>query len=112
MPKKSAYPKGIKSGSVSVRIYRVRHKTTVNGWAYTLAWTSGGRRRLQQFTSEADAIEEGRVKAAQLAGGRVETADMIRSDRDALQAARDMCESVPSLGYSFPPHVPSVQFPT
>jgi hypothetical protein len=97
MPKKSEYPKVIKAGSVAVRIYRVKHKTTLNGWAYTLAWTSGGRRRLQQFASEAEASEEGRVKAAQLAEGRVEAADMTRSDRDDLQAARDISGSVPFL---------------
>jgi hypothetical protein len=97
MPKKPDYPKIIKSGSVSVRVYRVKHKTTSDGWAYTLAWTAGGRRRLQQFASEADATEEGRVKVAQLAGGRVEGADMTRSDRDDLQAARDICGPVPFL---------------
>ena len=97
MPRTSEFPKVIKAGSVAVKIYRVKHKTTASGWAYMLAWTSGGRRRLQQFASETDAIEEGRIKAAQLAEGRVEAADMTRSDRDTLLAARQICGDVPIL---------------
>lgn len=97
MPKAPDFPKVIKAGSVAVKIYRVKHKTTESGWAYVLAWTSCGRRRLQQFASESEAIEEGRIKAAQMAEGRVETADMTRSDRDTLIAARKICGDVPIL---------------
>ena len=62
MPKAPDFPKVIKAGSVAVKVYRVKHKSTSSGWAYVLAWTSGGRRRLQQFASETEATEEGRIK--------------------------------------------------
>jgi integrase len=42
-------------------------------------------------------MEEGRIKVAQLAAGRIEAADMSRSDRDDLIAARELCGSVPLL---------------
>lgn len=40
-------------------------------------------------------MEEARLKAAQLAEGRVEAADLTRSDRDELLAARELCEGLP-----------------
>ena len=97
MPKTPEYPKTIKHGSVAVKVYRAKHKTTTSGWTYVLAWATGGRRHLQQFAAEADAVEEGRIKAAQLADGRIESAEMTRSDRDALVAARELCGEVPLL---------------
>src|SRR5687768_6209402 len=97
MPKAPEYPKVIKHGCVVVKIYRAKHKTTESGWTYVLSWVSGKRRRLQQFADESDALEEGRIKASQLAEGRQEVADMTRSDRDDLAAARELCGEVPFL---------------
>ena len=97
MPKKSEYPKAIKAGSAVVRVYRVRHKTTANGSAYTIAWTAEGRYRQQQFAIEAEALEEARLKASQLTSGQIEASSMTRSDRDDLQAAREICGQTPLL---------------
>ncbi len=80
-----------------MKIYRVKHKTMADGCAYVVAWVSGGRRRLQQFADESTAMEEARLKAAQLAEGRVEAADLTRGDREELQAARQLCADVPVL---------------
>jgi len=97
MPAAPEYPRIIKNGSVVVKVYRAKQKTTATGWVYVLAWVSGKRRRLQQFADEAKAMEEGRIKASQLAEGRQEVADMTRSDRDDLVAARELCGDVPFL---------------
>ncbi len=97
MPSAPEYPRIIKHGSVVVKVYRAKHKTNESGWTYVLTWTSRGRRRLQQFADEAKAMEEGRIKASQLAEGRQEVADMTRSDRDDLVAARELCGDVPFL---------------
>lgn len=97
MPSAPEYPRIIKHGSVVVKVYRAKHKTTESGWTYVLAWVAGGRRRLQQFAKESEAVEEGRLKAAQLADGQTEVAEMTRSDRDDLIAARELCGGVPLL---------------
>ena len=94
---RTEYPRIVKHGSVQVKVYRVKQKTTATGWAYVVAWVSGGRRRLQQFAAESDAMEEARLKAAQVAEGRTESADLSREDRDDLVAAREICSDVPRL---------------
>lgn len=97
MRKKGEYPRDIKAGSVTVKVYRIRHRTTASGWVFTVAWTTPHGRRTSQFADESEAIEEARIKAAQLAGGRVEGADMSRGDRDELLAARALTGDVPLL---------------
>jgi len=57
---RTGYPRLIKHGSVVVKGYRAKQKTTAAGWAYVLVWVSGSRRRLQQFADESEAVEEGR----------------------------------------------------
>lgn len=85
------YPREIKHGSVAVKVYRVKHKTTASGFAYVVAYTgTDGIRRLPQFANEADALEEARLRAGQIAAGKAEAADMSRTDRDELVAAREI----------------------
>lgn len=57
MPKAAEYRKMVRAGSVAVPVYRVRHKTTSSGWAYTVAWTFAGQRKLRQFGKESEALE-------------------------------------------------------
>jgi hypothetical protein len=82
---------------VAVKVYRVRHKSSANGFAYKVAWASPAGRQTAQFADEAEALEEARTKAAQIAAGRVEAADLTREDRDAIQEARRLCGDVPVL---------------
>src|SRR5258708_846983 len=91
------YPKVIRAGSVSVKVYRNRHPRTASGWVYQVAWVTPTGRRISQFADEAAALEEARLKASQLAAGRIESADMVRSDRDEIQAARALVGEVPLL---------------
>lgn len=87
----------IRVGSVGVKVYRVRHKTTSTGWAYAISWVTPRGRRTSQFADLAKAVEAARLKAAQLADGRVEVAEMTRADQDVLAAAREICGSMPFL---------------
>ena len=91
------FPKTIKSGSVSVKVYRVKHRTMASGFAYVLAWAANDGPKRQQFANEADAIAEARIKAEQLAGGRIAAAALTSDDRDAFQAARSLAGDVPLL---------------
>jgi hypothetical protein len=50
-----------------------------------------------KFADLADATQEARLKAAQLNAGRIEGAEMTRTDRDELQAAREAVGEVPLL---------------
>jgi integrase len=68
-----------------------------SGFAYVLGWTDATGPKRKQFASEAEAEAEGRLKADQLAAGRIEGAEMGRSDRDELQAARKLVGDVPLL---------------
>lgn len=97
MRPKEGYPRAVKDGSVTVKVYRVRHKSTAKGYAYTVAWTTPQGRQLVQFADETAALQEARLKAAQLAAGRIEAADLTREDRDVIKEARRMCGSVPVL---------------
>lgn len=95
---KKEWPKTVTAGSATVKVYEVNHPTNKSGKAYVLAWvTSAEGRQTQKFADPAAAIEEARVKASQIAAGRVEGAEMTRTDRDELQAARALTGSVPLL---------------
>ncbi|QYM80692.1 hypothetical protein K0B96_08865 [Horticoccus luteus] len=85
------------AGSVSVKIYEVRHSTNKTGKAYVLAWHGLHGRMTKKFAASGDALAEARIKVAQLASGRIEGADMSVGDRDELQAARELVKDVPLL---------------
>src|SRR5450432_588882 len=88
------WPRVIKSGSVSVTIYKLRHASSRSGFTYVLAWVSPAGRQRRKFADPAAALAEGRLKADQLAAGRIEGAEMSRGDRDDLQAARALADGV------------------
>lgn len=91
------YPRQVRVGSVAVKVYRLRHRQAASGFVYAVAWADSNGRKMRQFSDEGAAMEEARLKAAQIASGRVEGADLSRSDRDELVAAKRMCGDVPLL---------------
>lgn len=97
---KSEWPKTVTVGSVAVKVYRSKVRTNASGFGYDVAWTTPAEgRRKQQFADPARAVEEARLKATQLAAGRVEGAQMTAGDRDELRAARKLVEGKrPVLG--------------
>jgi integrase len=96
-PTKTRWPRTIKSGSASVKVYRNVHESNASGWTYILAWATPTGRKREKFADEKTALAEASLKAAQLSHGRIEGADMTSSDRAELQAARKLTGNVPLL---------------
>jgi hypothetical protein len=91
------WPRTIKKGNASVKLYRVKHPTNKSGWAYVLAWNTPEGRKTQKFAAESDAVDEANLKAKNLNAGRLEAADMTAEDRQELLAAREIVGDVPLL---------------
>jgi len=91
------WPRKVTVGNVLVRVYRVKHETAASGWAYVVAHSEAGTRKLSKFATPADALAEARLKAEQLNAGRLEGASMSRADRELLDAARKIAGDVPVL---------------
>jgi len=88
----------IKVGSVSVRIYRNRHKQTASGWIFTASYYDHLRKRQQFQRASAEKVEcEARRIAANLAACKAEAASFSSHDREELFAARRICGDVPLL---------------
>lgn len=97
-PKNAGYPREIKVGSVVIKIYRLAHPKTKNGFVYQVTYRdASGVRRKPQFTDPNDAEAEARLQGSKLAAGRVEAAEMTRADRDELLAIRKLCGTTPPL---------------
>jgi integrase len=97
---KNAYPRKIRVGSSTANVYRITHHKSSAGavrFLYRVTWYDGGIRREASFADEAKAVEEARIKAGQLAEGRVEGAQMTRSDRDELGALRRLAKGSPLI---------------
>lgn len=94
---KREWPKIITAGSTRVKVYEVIHPSNASGKAYVLAWTTPEGRKTRKFASPDEATDEGRLKALQLASGHIEASQMSRSDRDELQAAKAISDTVPLL---------------
>jgi len=91
------WPKKVRVGNVLVKVYRVKHATAASGWAYVVAHSQAGMRKLSKFATPAEALEEAQLKAAQLNAGRVDGASMSREDRDQLDAARKIAGEIPVI---------------
>lgn len=94
---KVEWPKAVTVGSATVRIYRERHPRNRSGWAYIAAWHTPAGRRRAKFATPAAALDEARLRAAQLAAGKVIAADMTGSEREELLSARQLAEGMPLL---------------
>ncbi len=91
------FPIAIKSGSTVVKVYRVRHQSAAAGYVYTVSYHIGRRRFLPQFASLDAAVNEARLRAGQLAGGKLDAASFARTDSDELVAARKLAGDTPLL---------------
>lgn len=90
------YPQTIRSGSVTTRVYRLDRSD--GRQVFTAAWTVGGKRFTRQFASAKDAEHEARLKAQQLAAGKIDVAaSMTGDDLATLSEARRLVGDVPLL---------------
>ena len=76
--------KVIRSGSVSVPIYKIRHSHAAGGFVFAVAWHVGGARRMRQFTDLAEATAEAKLKAEQLAAGKLDATSITADDANTL----------------------------
>jgi integrase len=88
------WPMLVRAGNVAVRVYRLRRETSRGGTAYVLAWRTPEGRKRQKFSCAASALEEARLKAAQLNAGRIEASNMTGADRDELETCRELARAV------------------
>jgi integrase len=91
------WPRTIKKGNASVKVYRVKHATSKSGWMFELVWQSAEGRKKRKFADESEALEEATLKASNLNAGRIDTAEMTSEDRAELAAAREIAGDVPLL---------------
>lgn len=96
--RRSRRPISVRRGSVTVKIYRVKHRSAAAGEVFTVAWHAGGRRMTRQFTALNEAQDEAALKADQLAAGKISSAQSLTGDDgQILSEARRRCGDVPLL---------------
>lgn len=93
----SKFPLSVKSGNVTVKIYRVKHARAASGFVYAVAYYVGPRRFLPQFADLNDALREAKLRADLLNAGRHDSAAVTRADSDELKSARKLLDGVPLL---------------
>jgi hypothetical protein len=93
------FPHVVRVGSVSVRVFRLHRPRTprqAERDIFTVSWHVAKQRYFRQFSDQKRAIEEARLKAEQLASGRVAASgSMTVSDAETLAAARKIAGKVP-----------------
>jgi integrase len=93
------FPHEIRRGSVAVRVYKFSRPATGTRVArdvFTVSWHVAGIRKTKQFADLSGALEEARLKADQLAAGKIEVAgSMTADDAATLAELRKLAGVVP-----------------
>ena len=98
MPKKSQWPRTVSVGSVSVKVYRVRHAGAASGFSHVVTYATPAGRRSVKVADEKTAIETARLRASQLHAGKIDIAASITGDDIAtLGEARRIVGKTPIL---------------
>ncbi len=84
------FPVLIKEQSVTVRIIRIKAKSTVSGFCYVVSWVGPNGREKLNRTDYAEAEAEARTKAAQLAAGIANANTVSNSDIAELAQVREI----------------------
>lgn len=91
------FPILVKRGSVVVKVYQVRHRSTASGFAYCVSYNVGPRRFLPEFAELDAALAEARQRA-----------DLIVIDHACVAARK---ETVPGGHYRSLLCAPRAQLP-
>lgn len=83
--KRDSWPRVVTEGRASIRIYRRR--TPSGNWGFLVANYAGGKRRLDSYPTEADALREAGRLARMLSEREVVAAEMRNEDAAAYAAA-------------------------
>lgn len=91
------WPKTVKVGSASTRVFRIKHHGNKSGFAFVVSWYSGGRRLRAKFADSEKALKEAKLRAEQINAGHVDATNVSKADRDELHAARQLAGDTPLL---------------
>jgi integrase len=80
MPKKSDWPRTVSAGSVSVKVYRVKHPGAATGFSHVVSYSTPAGRRTIKIADENEAMATARTRAAQLHAGKMDVAANITGD--------------------------------
>jgi len=83
--KRDSWPRVVTEGRTSIRIYRRR--TPSGNWGFLVANYAGGKRRLDSYPTETDAVREAGRLARMLSEREVVAAEMRNEDAAAYAAA-------------------------
>jgi len=86
--KRQEWPRVVKVGNSSVKVYQTAHPRTRSGFVYVVAWRTPEGRKRKGFTSEARALNEARVIAEQLNSGLAQSSTMTATEREECVMAR------------------------
>lgn len=79
-------------------MYRAASDRTTSGYLYSIAYTGlDGRRKVVQRANEADALTEATTAAERLSKGRIEAAELTKSDWDELATVRRLASPTPAV---------------
>lgn len=92
------WPREIKSGAITVKIYRLKHKETASGFIYHVTYPQpGSKPYAKQFANPDRAIEHAEEQVDALAAGRIEIAGASRDDLAELSLLKALAGEVPVL---------------
>jgi integrase len=74
------FPICIRSGSITVKIYRVENKGRT---AFSISYFANGKRKMKMFSVLEKAVKEAKEKAGELARGELDVVELRSSDRFA-----------------------------
>lgn len=98
----SRFPMVVRSGSVTVTIYRLTRAFRKNGettmrTVYSVAYSTPAGRTVRQFGKLSSAKQQARIAADRLAAGETEAATLSQADRNQLIQARKIVGEFPLL---------------
>ncbi len=94
--KRNSKPRVVRRGSVAVKIYEAHNRSADTDYVqFVVAWRDAdGRRRLRNFSDEAQARTEAELTATKLAVGGADVLTLTSSDRTQYLAARRIADGL------------------
>jgi integrase len=95
--RRTRFPISVKRGSVVVKIYRLKHAQSKSGFIYSASWYVGSVRKTKQLVDLAKLEDFAKLKAEQLAAGRIDGSAATVEDVEELNLARELAQPLPLL---------------
>lgn len=95
--RRTRFPISVKRGSVVVKIYRLKHVQSKSGVIYSASWYVGSVRKTKQLVDLSKLEAFAKLKAEQLAAGRIDGSAATVEDVEELNLAREIAQPFPLL---------------